>query len=355
MTAIAVSGYSVVHARVRALYSAILAPETWQRLCAAQDFSAIISRLKETVYGSYLTPVEEADLTPRRAVYQIKKHLADAFATIIRLCPDHAQPLLAQLLRQFEVDNLKATLRGLVSGASWDQVRYLLFPLGSATVLPVESMVEAGSIGAAVDLLHGTPYYATLSHAMERYTTEQSLFPLEIAIDLDYWRELWRDINRLSGQDRDWALRLAGALIDENNLMWALRYRVYHHLAEEEIINYTLPFGYRVHDKDVRAIAAGADMAAVVSHVYPDLADVSSLLEEPEKGLPRLEVRLERRLAQECHAAFIGYPFHVGIPLGYLLLNELEIDDLTVLIEAKALQIPAERFQRFLVMGCTPQ
>jgi V/A-type H+-transporting ATPase subunit C len=355
MTAVGVSGYSVVHARVRALYSGMLAPETWQRLREAQDFAAVISRLKETVYESYLAPVEEADLTPRRAVYQIKKHLADAFATIIRVCPDRAQPLLTQLLRQFEVDNLKATLRGLVASASWDEVRYLLFPLGSATVLPAEAMVEAGSIGAAVDLLHGTPYYPTLSHAMERYTAEQSLFSLEVALDLDYWRELWRDINRLSGQDREWALRLVGSVIDMNNLMWALRYRVYHHLAEEEIINYTLPFGYRVHDRDVRAIAAGADMATVVSHVYPDLADVSSLLEEPEKGLPGLEVRLQRRIGQECHAAFVGYPFHVGIPLGYLLLSEQEIEDLTVLIEAKALRIPAERFQRFLIVGCVPQ
>jgi len=45
-----------------------------------------------------------------------------------------------------------------------------------------------------------------------------------------------------------------------NNLMWVIRYKIYHQLSEEEVINYTLPFGYRVRDEDVRAIAAGADL-----------------------------------------------------------------------------------------------
>ena len=33
-------------------------------------------------------------------------------------------------------------------------------------------------------------------------------------------------------------------------------------------------------------------------------------------------------------------------------MNELEIQDLTVLIEAKALQVPVERFEPRLLMGC---
>ena len=43
-------------------------------------------------------------------------------------------------------------------------------------------------------------------------------------------------------------------------MVWAIRYRVYHHLSEEEIINYPLPFGYQVRDEDIRAIAAGLDV-----------------------------------------------------------------------------------------------
>jgi V/A-type H+-transporting ATPase subunit C len=355
MSMVAVSRYSVIHARVRALYSDLIAQDRWVQLCAAPDFPSLIQILKATAYGPYLDAVLEEELTTRRAVYQIKKHLAEAFATILRLAPTHARALVQQLYRQFEVDNLKALLRGVVTGATWDEVRYLLFPLAAATALPMEDMLAVGSVDAAVQLLRGTPYYATLAHALERYTEEQSLFPLEVTLDLDYWRELWRDVNHLPGQDREWALRLVGSVIDLNNLMWTLRYRVYHGLSQEEIINYTLPFGRRVRDEDIRAIAAGEDMITVVSRVYPQEGDVASFFQQPESGLPKLEARLQRRVAEECQSAFIGYPFHLGIPIAYLLLNELEIADLTALLEARSLRIPPAGVRPYLVLGCSSE
>jgi V/A-type H+-transporting ATPase subunit C len=186
---------------------------------------------------------------------------------------------------------------------------------------------------------------------MKRYAAEQSLFPLEVALDLSYWRELWSDVNQLSGQDRAQSIRIVGSLLDMNNLMWAIRYRVYRHLSEEEVINYTLPFGYRVRDEDVRAIAAGVDIPQVVARVYPDLTDVDTLLREPRKGLPELELQLQRHVGEQCRAAFIGYPFHIGVPLAFVVLNELEMQDLTVLIEAKSSQMPAEGFRPYLLMG----
>jgi V/A-type H+-transporting ATPase subunit C len=322
-----VSEYAAVHARVRAMYAAMLAPEMWSTLCGVASYAALLDTLKETVYGPYLAEVEDEHLTPRRAVYQVKKHLADAFDVLVPLMPRSARFLTAQLYRRYEVDNLKALMRGIERGAPWEQVRYVLFPLGSFTTLDAERLMEAEGVGAAVERLRDTPYYDTLSHAMKRYTAEGSLFPLEVALDLDYWRRLWRDVDRLTSTDRAQARRIVGSLLDATNLMWAIRYRVNHHLSEEEIINYTLPFGYRVHDEDVRAIAAGADVAQVVTRVYPDLESVRELLKEPQDGLPQMETQLQRYV----------------------------VKDLTVLVEAKASQMPAERFHQYLLVGCASE
>jgi V/A-type H+-transporting ATPase subunit C len=270
------------------------------------------------------------------------------------MAPKEVRALLTQRYRYFEVDNLKAILRGIVAGASWDRVRFVLFPLGEVTILPAQEMMETGNVGAAVELLQGTPYYPTLSFAMKRYSAEQSLFPLEVALDLNYWREIWRDVNQLSSDDRNQALRIVGTLVDVNNLMWAIRYRVYHHLSEEELINYTLPFGYHVQDRDIRSIAAGADIAQIVKRIYPTLANVDALLQDPHKGLPELESLLKRQVKHECEAAFVGNPFHIGIPLAYLTLSEVEIQDLVVLMEAKSAQMPYEAFRAYLMLGQSP-
>jgi V/A-type H+/Na+-transporting ATPase subunit C len=347
-----VAEYSAIHARVRAMYSSLLGPQDWLRLCEAPDFNALVAGLKDTVYGPYLANLEERNLTPRRATYEVRRHLADVYTSITRAVPERVRPIISQLYRHFELGNLKAVLRGIVAGESWDVVRFVLFPFGPLGVLPAQAMVESGNVTAAVELLRGTPYYDTLSHAMPRYTSEQSLFPLEVALDLAYWRELWRGVSQLKSQDRTQALRIIGLLVDLTNLMWAIRYRVYHHLSEEEVINYTLSFGYRVRDENIRAIAAGADIAPVVSRIYPKVTDADTLLADTPTGLPMLELELQRAVADECRAVFSGYPFQIGIPLAFLILNEMEVQDLTVLIEAKAARMRADDFQPHLIMGC---
>ena len=344
-----VSGYAAISARVRAMYSSLLSPQDLARLGEAPDLPSLIGQLKQTAYGPFLESLKEKDLTPRKVDLQIKGRLADSYNSVIHIAPEQTRPLLKQLYRSFEVGNLKAVLRGIVTDPAWDHVREVLFPLGSMTVLPAQAMVESGSVSAAVELLKDTVYDETLSFAMKRYGTEQNLFPLEVALDLSYWRQLWQHAKRLQGLDRDQALRLIGSLMDMNNLMWVIRYRVYQNLSEEELINYTLPFGYRVRDEDIRAIAAGVDIASVVERVYPTVSDVNALLAEPRSGLPQLEIKLKRQVLKQCLAAFSGNPFHIGIPLAFLILSDLEIQDLTVLIEAKSSRMPEDEFRPFLL------
>jgi len=338
-----VSGYAAISSRVRAMYANLLTPQDVSRLSDSPDFPSLFSSLKATAYGPYLDSLKDRDVVPRRVIIQVKRKLADSYSSVIHMTPVETRPLVKQLYRYFELCNLKAVLSGL------DRVHEVLFPLGPDSVLPAQAMVESGSVTSAVDLLHGTPYEEAVSFAMKRYSAEQNLFPLEVALDLSYWRRLWSEAEKLSGQDRQYGVKIVGSLLDMNNLMWAIRYRVYHKLSEEEVINYTLPFGFRVHDSDIRAIAAGADIAPIVMRVYPGISDVNVLLEEPQAGLPKLEFQLKRQVMQQCLSAFVGSPFHIGIPLAFLVMSDLEMQDLIVLIEAKSSNMPVDKYRPFLL------
>jgi V/A-type H+/Na+-transporting ATPase subunit C len=351
-----VSGYAAISARVRAKSAELLTPRDMVRLSEAPDFASLFALLKATAYGPYLENLKDKDVAPRRTIMEAKRRLADAFESVVQMAPVETRPLVKQLFRYYEVGNLKAVLRALVTvfagdaeSGLWERVRDVLFPLGAASVLPARAMVESGSITSAVELLQGTPYQDAMSFAMKRYSSEQNLFPIEVALDLTYWRHLWAETKKLTGADREHGVKIIGALLDMNNLMWAIRYKVYYKLSEEEVINYTLPFGYRVKDSDIRAIAAGADIASVVSKIYPSIPDVSQLLEEPRTGLPKLEVLLKRELLKQCLAAYVGSPFHIGIPLAFLVMSDLEVQDLIVLTEAKSSNLAGEDYRPFLL------
>ncbi len=351
-----VSGYAAISARVRAKSAELLTPQDMVRLMEAPDFGTLFTALKTTAYGPYLEILKDQDIAPRRVIVEAKRRLADSFNGVVQMAPVETRPLIKQLFRYFEVGNLKAVLRALVTvftgdteTSLWERVRDVLFPLGEASVLPARAMVESGSLANAVELLQGTPYEDAMSFAMKRYSSEQNLFPIEVALDLTYWRRLWAEATKLTGPDREHGVKIIGALLDMNNLMWAIRYKVYYKLSEEEVINYTLPFGYRVQDSDLRAVAAGADIASVVSRIYPSIPDVTALLQDPHSGLPKLELLLKRELLKQCLAAFVGSPFHIGLPLAFLVLSDLEVQDLIVLTEAKSSSIEGEEYRSLLL------
>ncbi len=357
-----VSGYAAISTRVRAMKADLLSAQDMARLNESPDFASLVAALKNTPYGKYLAGLKESDLTPRRVVFAIKSKLSDSYNSIAQQSPSESRPLIKQLYRYFEVGNLKAVLRSIqtVSSwntdiSSWDRVREVLFPFPSSSSIPAQAMVETGNVGGAVELLKGTPYESTMTFAMKRFSAEQNLFPLEVALDLDYWRTLWAATKRLTGKDQEVATKIIGSLLDMNNLMWVIRYKIYHKLSEEELINYTLPFGYRVKDEDVRAIASGADIASVISKIYPTLQDVNTLLDDPQTGLPKLEQQLKRQVMNQCLAAFIGDPFHIGIPLAYLMLSDFEIQDLIVLIEAKSSGMADESYRSLLLKTSSVQ
>ncbi|MBN1487891.1 MAG: V-type ATPase subunit [Anaerolineae bacterium] len=341
-----VTAYARVHATVRALYSYMLTFPMWESLIQAQDFDAVLNLLSKSIYAPYLE-LDRHLLTPRRVVYQIRRHLADVYEKLIRLTPQPGSQLLQQLWRHYEVDNLKAALRGVETGASWDAVLHLLYPMSkyiTVTAEDLERVVRSRDMFQAIESISHTPYYETLVHALSRYRTEKSLFPLEVALDLTYRRSLWASIYELRGADLEHALRMIGTPLDIDNLLWAIRYRVFHHLSEQEIINYTLPMGYKVQDAHIRAIAAGDNLAEIVAHIYPGLEGLERLNLNPREGVAMLEVALQRRFIDLCKSTFIGNPFNIGIPAAYLWLNEHEIRDLTVLVEAKASHTPLDIF-----------
>jgi hypothetical protein len=89
----------------------------------------------------------------------------------------------------------------------------------------------------------------------------------------------------------------------------------------------------------------------ILDRLYPGLNDIETLLQEPEHGLPKLELQLQRRIRQQFKAVFTSYPFQIGLPLAFAVLNELELQDLTVLIQAKSAQMPVDKFTPYLLMN----
>lgn len=349
MSRTGVSAYAYVYTRVRGMIGKLLQPAEFYKMSNCPDLPSLLAVLKNTDYAKYLENTKENLPSSRRASYDIHRKLTDSYRTIIKYAPESAQPILDQTFKLYELDNLKAVLRGIEIGEHWETIRYMLFPMQEFQTLPFEEMVKSGSVERAIEYLHASPYYPAAVLALDRFKEENSLFPLEVALDLDYWRKAWDQVNTLPKNERQNTQKLIGLIVDKNNLTWAARYGIYHHLSESEIINYTLPFGYKIDDEIIRSIATGMQLPELVAKAYPSITPLITSKEGIVQKLPLIEVALTRMFLQTCRSVFAGKAFDLSFILAYLFILEIELQDITLLIEAKALGIPPERYNPYLI------
>jgi vacuolar-type H+-ATPase subunit C/Vma6 len=158
---------------------------------------------------------------------------------------------------------------------------------------------------------------------------------------------LWSVSASLRSSDTTRARHLLGILFDILNLTWIARYRDALGLSPEEIINYTLRPGRWVTLEMRRRLAESRNQpwdVALAGTPYAALVGNA-----PLGGFDGLATALWRFLALEAQRALVGYPFHIGVPLGLLLTQEIEIRDLRTLFAAQRLGVRAGELPARLV------
>ena len=345
--------YTASTARVKGLYAQLLKPDIWRDLILVEGFHPTVSLLKETAYGDVIATVEQSG---QLNLETLERHLSGRAASNLRKTMAFTSGSVRHLLivwwQHFELENLKGLFRGIDQGLAPDTIRRLLIPLEEYSTLPWETLLHERSVRSLITRLEDTHYINPLRNALPAYEREQTLFPLEIALDIRYYRDLAAAILDLNGEDRQDAKRILGIHLDILNILWAYRYRVYHGLSAEEIVNYTLWRTFRTNADLIRRIALGAPPADILIEVWGtntfSPSDLAALDDTPQM-MPRLELillRLWRKLAQREMG---GYPFRLGTLLGYVILEELEAQDLITLLEGKVMGWSFERIQEYLI------
>jgi vacuolar-type H+-ATPase subunit C/Vma6 len=343
--------YAAATALVRGRLSRLLPQPVWSRLLSAGDADEFVRQLMDTAYAETLQDVSAEPAQTGPVESRLRQYLARGLRAPLRFLPASTRELLDWRWRHLELDNIKMILRGVDRGASAERILSTLVPLGPDSDVVWSNLAQAVSVAAVVEQLRGTFYGRALRPALDRYAEEHRLFALEVRLDLEYHRRLLELIERLGGQDRRAAERFLGFMIDSQNVIWALRYRIYYHLSPEEILNFTLVRGVRVRPALMQEIAVGADPVDVLEDVWDgklgDLEDLRRL--SHEQVLARAESLFNRYVYRQAIKTLQGFPLSFGIVLAYHALLELEVYDLVTVLEATAVGYSADEIRTFLI------
>jgi V/A-type H+-transporting ATPase subunit C len=329
--------YAAANARVRALLAGLLGRAGLETLYGYPTADTVLDALGRTPYASSAAGADAFDRG-------LLERLAAVAHAVLDLLADAERAFLRQYLLHHEVDNVKIVIRAVHRRLPVDEVAAHLVPLRRIATVDPLALAAARDLRELAELLHDSAYGAAVVgalHALER----AGPFALEVAVEIDYYERLWAAALALRPADAQRALALLGILFDVLNLSWIARYRDALRLSPEEILNYTLRQGRWITTDLRRNLAENPQIPWAVTLARTPYG--AFLTEAEERGFDALSAPLWGFLGLHVRRGLASYPFHIGVPLGFLLAQEIEIRDLRVLLAAKNLGLPpAEVFER---------
>lgn len=325
-----VMSYGALATKIRAMKSRLLKEKDFQNLARMENVSQAITYLKQIPsYRIVLEGQDETKLQQRELERLVVGTLYYDFSKLYRFCDKKQRKLLELYFRKFEISVIKRALRRIFNhGDRTGESKELRIFFQKLSRIHMEELSQARTIPELLEALRDTSYKKVLlglDHAKET-----TLFDYEMALDLYYFSEFWKQKDKLlGGADLELLTRTFGSRIDLLNLTWICRAKKYYQLPVTSIYSLVIPVMYRLHDEEIRAMAMAADekeLEEILAHTYYGRHFGELTGGELEKLYREFMNRIygeERR----------KNPYSLAVVTAYLHDKEEEIDKLTTVLE----------------------
>lgn len=320
--ATAVRRYAVAQARLRARLAQLADRRTLEGMAAAPDAEAVQRTLEA------------------RGRPDSRDSVLAAFDDAAAMLEGTAREVVVRYRDRHESENLAVLLRAAERGLDAEDALPLLQPVGALGRAPLaRALVQTGSLAGAVALLPAEPYGDLLRRVVA--ASPRGAAPrvrLEAVAEREAWERVFAAVSALGAADRRSALRVLGTKLDCVHVLRFLRLRAEQGLAGDEVLALA-PRGGHLLGRRERAVLAHeppAEWAGRLAHT-PYAGALASA-----GDAVALEAALRRVVAAAARRELAGTPFRIGLVLAYLVLVELQADDLRRVLEGRRLRRSAE-------------
>ncbi|HSG28144.1 MAG TPA: V-type ATPase subunit [Candidatus Krumholzibacterium sp.] len=331
-----VSKYALVNAKVRARLSTLLELETINRLAETRDLSEFYATLSGTIYEPVFSK-PEISFDPRVGEKALLEQEVQWHRELLGDVRGAEKALIGHFLEKYEIENLKAALRIREGSRGGEDMKYMVrTPLPNS--LPFQAISEASSMEDVMAYLSGTPYEKAIREVFDDYREKGTLFPIEINLEIDYYKRLQEKVEALGKRDREIARKLVGLEIDQKNLGWLVRLKFYYDIPVGELLDYNIPGGYRMNRDRLRTAFKADTIREVISVALErSFRSASEMMVQGDQmsKLYLLEIILWNYLITEAKRTLGGFPFTIGTILSYLILKRTESRNLIPIMNGK--------------------
>ncbi len=336
--------YSYSNAKVRALKGDLLTVENFHALLQTGSYQEFLVKLHASPY--LRGQEEQQTVTLPVLTTLLYGSLFQDYVKVIRALDGDLQKLCILLYQKYELTNLKIILRGLSNQIAADEISALLLPTEQYLLFSKDELLQLRNVPDVIDHLQQSFFQYPLNRALPRFEKEREFFPLEMSLDLHYYRTLWDTIQKIAEPERKMISKIVGMAIDVLNISWIIRFKEQYKFSPEEILNYTIHHGYAFRLRDRRKLSEAQGAAEIIE--YLKTSPYGKMLTGQE-SLRTLHITLNRYVLGQLRRYFQQQPFQIGVILGYVYLKEFEISDLMTIAEAKKYGYSLEETQKYVI------
>ena len=271
----------------------------------------------------------------RAAERALIRTLMHELSVLLRPLEGSERDILVHWTRKFELFNLKALIRGKLQKLPFDQIKQNLHDLPPLISLPHDSLLRTENILELLRQLEKTAYSDIARQARQVFEERNEPFSLDATIDHSYFTGALRRITRAGPDDREPLRSLTGALIDQHNLVWLMRYRLNYGLSASETYYLLVPFGRQLHQDRLKTLVNLNSFEQMIEALPKHLHE---LLQDAKNPL-QAEHLMYRDTADFAHKNLRFSPSAVTRALAYMVLREMDLKRIYAILQGKVLDL----------------
>ncbi len=342
-----ISGFAYAVTRTRVMRSRMLRKAKLKELAESYSISDVIAAFEGSAYEQYVAgkgSIEEIEQA-------LLRNLADDYNKVLAMSPRKAKPLFELMSARYDVENIKRIVAAKVTKS---QVQELLPSKLSPAFL--QRLQDAETLEEMLELLKASPY-AEVFKELHAVTPEA----IELALDRYFYGKLLsikniESVAKKAGLMNDslYLKEIFGLQIDILNIKIALRC-VINNIEDQKAKELLIEKGYYTNSKLLGRAIESAELQAVINALqgtpYYDIMSNALREYEKEKSAYVFEKALLEYYAQRVESLALKQPFGLTPLVCYLLLKELEIKNLTTILNCIKEGLPKEKIKELFVGG----
>ena len=339
---------NAVVAKAHAIYGQMLTPAQYTELLHKQSVPEISAYLREkTSYALALEGVQDSTVHRGQLENLLRKDLLLQYARLSR----YASPrdgVYSYVVLDMEIEVILASLRGLISGREDELLASLPAFVGDYAGFDVFALARARSLEEIMEVVKDTPYAPLLRDCMERYPAREGGQPrytrYERALRGWYFAQLLRRTEKTTrGKAAKQLQEMICTRAELLNLGMIFRMKAFFEVDTDRIREALLPYSWHIRPRMMQTLveANGVQEFLQLLQKTPYGRRIPSDTDAIEPETDSIRYRLCKRM------------FHFStdpqvVFMAFMLLREMETQDIIRIIEGVRYQLPPERIEKLL-------